>query len=393
MFRKKMITSVSTISVLVLLLATLLAAGSSLAVCQPGQMQEANLAYRSAVQFLTGEQWDLAIGRLNSIVQVCPEHVDATRGLGTAFEGKGDYAQAINWYNKVVTLRGDNVQAGDFANLGKCYAKLKKYKEARAEYMKAQLLEPDDCGVLFNLGVMHYASKFNSQSVETLQHALEVCPQYRENILKQLSVSATAAAKQQKQNGNNEKAAYYTDLMNQYGGQAGGNTTYDMVKKEMADKNYAGAVVLLKQMLAMDPNQPGATLTLARASDAAGDRAGSIDAYNKYFKLNPNDAKAYGTLIQVMVEAGQCSDAASKAAAAEKKYASQGRSILAGIHYSWGLALECLEDYEGAKVQFQKAASSGNSKFSGPGASQVGRMEDFLIMNDAQRKKEAQNRR
>lgn len=388
----KLTTGVSTLFVLVLLFGSILSSGTAQAVCQPGQMQEANLAYQSAVQFLTAQQWDQAISRLNSIVRVCPEHVEASRGLGTAFMGKGDYAQAINWFNKVVTLRGGEVQAGDFANLGKSYAKLKKYKEARAEYMKAQNIEPDDCGVLFNLGVMHYASKFNAQSVEVLQHALEVCPQYRDNILKQLNVSATAAAKQQKQNGNNEKAAYYTNLMNEYGGQAGGSTTYDMVKKKMAAKQYSEAVVLLNQMLAKDPNQPGAALTLARACDASGDKAGSIAAYNKYFELKPNDAKSYGTYIQVMVESGQCSQAAAKAETGAKKFASQGRSTLAGIHYSWGLALECLKDYAGAKDQFQKAAKSGNSKFSGPGATQVSRMDDFMTMTDAQDKKALQNK-
>lgn len=390
MSRMKLNTGVSTIFALLVLLGSLLPASSALAVCQPGQMQEANLAYQSAAQFLAAQQWDQAISRLNSIVKVCPEHVDATRGLGTAFAGKGDYVQAIGWFNKVVALRASEVQAGDYAHLGKSYAKLKKYKEARAEYMKAQRLEPDDCGVLFNLGVMHYASKYNSQSVEVLQHALEVCPQYRDNILKQLSVSATAAAKQQTQNGNNEKAAYFTNLMNQYGGQAGGSTTYDMVKKKMSAKQYNEAIVLLNQMLAKKPDQPGATLTLARAYDGAGDKAGSIAAYNKYFQLKPNDAKTYGTYLQVMVEAGQCSSAATKAAAGSKKYASQGRSALAGIHYSWGLALECQEDYEGAKVQFQKAATSGNSKYSAPAKTQVGRMEDFMKMTDAQRKKAAQ---
>jgi len=381
---------VSTSFALIVLLGALLSSGSAHAVCQPGQMQEANLAYQSAAQFLSAQQWDQAISRLNSIVKVCPEHVDATRGLGTAYVGKADYMKAIGWFNKVVALRGNEVQAGDFANLGKSYAKLKKYKEARAEYMKAEKLEPNDCGVLFNLGVMHYASKYNAQSVEVLQHALDVCPQYRDPILKQLSKSATAAAKQQKANGNNDKAAYYTGLMNQYGGEAGGSTTYDMVKKKMAAEQYAEASMLLKQMLAKNPNQPNAWLTLARASDASGDKHGSITAYNKYFELKPNDAQNYGTMIQVMVEAGQCSAAASKAAAGSKKFASQGRSALAGIHYSWGLALECQEDYEGAKAQFQKAASSGNSKYSAHGATQVGRMEDFMKMTEAQRKKAAQ---
>ncbi len=390
MSRIKMTTSVSAFFVLILLFSMFAPVTQVQAVCQPGQMQEAILAYQSAVQFLNTKNWDQAIDRMNSIVKVCPEHVDATRGIGTAYVGKGDYANALSWFSKVINLRGDAVEAGDFANLGKSYAKLKKYKEARAEYMKAQKLAPDDCGVLFNLGAMHYASKHHAQSVETLQHALTACPQYKDPILKQLTKSATAAAKQQKQNGNNAKAQYYTELVTQYSGEAGGATTYDLVKKKMAAKQYSEASLLLKQMLAKNPHQPNARLTLARARDAAGDKAGSIQAYNKYFELKPNDAKNYGTMLQVMVEANQCSAAAAKAELGAKRLASQGREALAGLYYSWGLALECMEDYEGAKAQFQKSASGGNPKYAGPATTQVGRMDDFIKMTDAQRKKALQ---
>ncbi len=388
--RLKMTTCVSFAFVLTLLFSSVVPVTQVQAVCQPGQMQEANLAYKSAEQFLVAKQWDQAISRLNSIVKVCPEHVEATRGLGTAYVGKQDFAKALSWFSKVINLRAAEVQAGDYANMAKAYAKLKKYKEARAEYMKAEKLEPNDCGVLFNLGVMHYAAQYHAMSVETLQHALGECPQYRDHILKQLSKSTAAAAKQQKQNGNNAKAKYFSDLMNQYSGEAGGATAYDMVKKKMAQKKYPEATVLLKQMLAKNPNQPNAWLTLARASDGAGEKVGSIQAYNKYFELKPNDAKNYGTMIQVMVEAGQCNAAGIKAAQGEKRLASQGRKALASLYYSWGLALECQEDFAGAKTQFQKAASSGNSTYSGPGATQVERMNDLMKMTAAQRKKAAQ---
>ena len=136
-------------------LAGLLSAGAAAAECQPGQMQEANLAYQSAVEFLNQQAWDQAIARLQSIVSVCPEHVEANRGLGTASLGKEDFPAAVDWFGKVIAIRAGDVEAGDYANLAKAYAKQKKYKEARAEYMKAEILAPDDCGVLFNLALLH----------------------------------------------------------------------------------------------------------------------------------------------------------------------------------------------------------------------------------------------
>ena len=65
-----------------LALALVLGGGAALAECQPGQLQEANLAYQSAKEFLDAQSWDQALARLQSIVGVCPEHVEATRGIG-----------------------------------------------------------------------------------------------------------------------------------------------------------------------------------------------------------------------------------------------------------------------------------------------------------------------
>lgn len=386
----KVPTTLRAILGISLVLTISLFGGAALAACQPGQMQEANLAYNSAVEFLNQQQWDQAIARMQSIVDVCPEHVEATRGIAQAYEGKGDYANAELWYGRVVQLRGESAEAGDYGNMARVYTKLKKYKEARAEYMKAQLIAPDDCGVLFNLGVLHSASGFHTQAVEVFEHALEVCPQNRDQILVQLSKAAGKASEQQKKAGNNAKAAEYADLMNKYGGQAGGSTTYDMVKQKMAEKNYNEAIPLLQQMLAKDPNQPNALLTLARAQDAAGQKAASVDTYRKYLAIKPNDASETGTMLQVMVESGQAERAAVEAQMAAQRLESQGRSATAGIYYSWGLALEEQEMYEQARAKFALSASSGNSKYARPAQTQVERMDGFIARAEAAKKRAQQ---
>lgn len=381
-----------TIPGAVLALVVAFSASFAGAACSPGQMQEATLQYQQAQTFLAAQQWDQAIATLQSAISTCPEHVEATRGIGDAFMGKEMYAQAVPYYTKVVQLRGDNVEAGDFAKLGKAFAQQKKYKEARAEYMKAEQLAPDDCGVLFNLGVLHYASGFHPQSVEVLEHALEVCPQIKDHVLKQLTKSCEQAAAQQKKNGNNERADYYTELSKKYGGQAGGSTTYDMVKKRMAAKEYNEAIALLKQMLAQDPSHTGAQLTLARAQDAVGNKSGSIEAYQAYLQLKPNDENATAAMIQVMVEAEQCTRAKNEGAAAVQKFGSKGKQTVAPIQYSYGLALECLGEYDAARTQFAACAASGHPRYAPSAQRQVERMEG-LKARDAAAKKRAQQGR
>ena len=376
--------------VVAFVLTGILTATVALAECQPGQMQEANLAYQSAQEFLVNRQWDKAIARMQSIIQICPEHVEATRGIGTAMVGKGNFSGAVPYFQQVIVLRGDQAEAGDFANLGRAYAKQKMYGEARAEYMKAQELEPDDCGVLYNLGAMHNAAKFYSQSVDVLEHALEACPQISEPVLKLLTSSAEKAAAQQKANGNNDRAAHYAEMAQRYGGQAGGSTTYDMVTEKMKAKDYQGAVNLLNQMLEKDPAHTGGLLTLARAQDQLKNRSAIIEAYHKYLALKPNDEKAMGAMLQVMVENNQCSQAQSEAAAAARQFESKGRESLAPIWYSWGLALECTGEFDLAKERFQQCASSGNARYEAYGARQVDRMEGLKAREAAEKKKAAQ---
>jgi len=373
-----------------IVLMGIIAASVAVAECQPGQLQEANLAYQSAQEFLVNRQWDQAIARMQSIVQVCPEHVEATRGIGTAMMGKGQFTEAVPYFQRVLELRGEKSEAGDFANLGKAHAKLKRYGEARAEYMKAHKLAPDDCGVLYNLGAMHNASKYYSQSVEVLEHALVTCPAISEPVLKLLTKSAEKAAAQQKANGNNDRAAYFTGLAQKYGGQAGGSTTYDMVKKKMKQKDYQGAVTLLNQMLEKDPQHTGGLLTLARAQDQLKNLSASIAAYQKYLVLKSNDENATAAMLQVMVENEQCSLAKSEAGSAARKFEAKGREALAPIMYSWGLALECTGEFDAAREKFQKCASSGHARYASYGARQVERMEGLKAREDAEKKKAAQ---
>ncbi len=370
----------------------LLAAGAASAACLPGQMQEADLAYQSASEFLTQQNWDQAIARLKSIVSVCPEHVAANRGIGTAYMGKGDYATAAEWFEKTIVARGDQVEAGDYANLAKAYASEKKYKEARAEYMKAEMLAPDDCGVLFNLAVLHSAAGYHTQAVDVFEHILSLddCARVHDQALAQIAKAASKAAEQQKKAGNSKQAVYYQDLANQYGGQAGGSTAMDLVRKEMKAGSYDKAVALLQDMLAKNPDQPNATLTLARALDAAGRKSDSVDAFRKYLALKPNDTTEWGTMLQVMVEAGQAEQAQVEAAKAYADHESKGRQALAPILYSWGLALEKAEDYATAKEKFQQCATSGQAKYAGPARTQVQRMSDLMQLQAAQKKKAAQ---
>lgn len=58
----------------------------------------------------------------------------AMEGLGYAYQGKKDYESALRTYQKIIEM-GESVQMGDsYLNIGLCYEKLGKNKEALENY-------------------------------------------------------------------------------------------------------------------------------------------------------------------------------------------------------------------------------------------------------------------
>lgn len=340
------------------------------AVCSEGQMEEAKLQFVSAENLLNQQQWDQALPQLQSILGFCPDFFPALRGMGLAYMNLGDLDKAATAYAdaiKVIEASKADVAAGDHAALALVYTKQKKYKEARVEYMKAERLAPNDCAVLVNLGILHSASQFYKEAVETLESALASCPDLSDKILPQLAQAADKAAQQQIAIGNQEKAKFYRTKAEEYGGTAGGTSAYDLVKKAMKDQDFPKAIELCDQILAKDATHTGALLTKARALDAKGDKVASIKSYRDYLALKPNDIQANAAMIIVMAEANQCAEATKEAGDAAQRFTAMGTKEMGKINFAWGKALFCAGDYAGAKVKFNAAASSGDPKWAQAG--------------------------
>ena len=364
----------------------------AVAQCSPGQKQEADLAYASAYEFLKAQQWEQAIPRLESILEVCPTHVNSLRGLGTAYKGLGRLEEARDTFIELINVRSDEAEALDYGNLGGVYAKLKDYQNARSQYMHAQALAPDDCSILFNLGMLHMGVQDYRNAVETLEHTLEECLQVREQVLPNLAKACEKAAAKEKSIGNNDRAQLYREKHQQYAGIAGGSTSYDLVRKHMRDKNFTEAVKLLEQILAEDPSHSAAWLSLARCQDQLGKDSEAITAYERRLELRPDDENTTADLIILYAETGQCQKAISLAQAGKERFEPKGREHLAGIYFGWGMGLSCAKEYEAAKEKFRLSANSGVPKWSSPAQQQLQRQNELIEFDRLKKEKEAQGR-
>jgi tetratricopeptide (TPR) repeat protein len=374
---------------LVLLGVVLLGVQPALAQCTPGQMEEARLQFAGAQILLDSQQWQEAIPQLQSIVDFCPEFFPALRGLGRAYQQTEQFELAAQAYGRVVEVRGSEADAFDYANLAQVLTRQRKFREARAEYLKARARDPHNCTVLVNLGILHNASDYPLQAVETLEDALVHCAELTDRILPRLAEAAQKAAEQQRQIGNQERAAFYAAKASEYGGSAGGVTAYRQIQESMARGDFAGTIERCRQLLANEPQHAGAWLTKARAADALGRKADSIEAYRKYLELRPDDIDETASQIIVMVEADQCADAITVARAAVQRFAGVGSLALGKINFAYGKALFCAEDYAAARAQFQRAVQSGDATWASAAREGVAACDQQLQYDAAQRQRAA----
>ncbi|MCI0451190.1 MAG: tetratricopeptide repeat protein, partial [Candidatus Latescibacteria bacterium] len=90
--------------------------------------------------------------KLEALGYLTPDNADAHNNLGQRYQQRGEYAKAVEAYQKAIEMRPSFHSA--YNNLAVCYGKLKMYQEAEAALRKCIALKPDDFYAMNNLAVM-----------------------------------------------------------------------------------------------------------------------------------------------------------------------------------------------------------------------------------------------
>lgn len=359
-------------------------AGSAHAACDPAQRLQADGAFRVALDFVKAKNWQQAIPQLESALSICDEHVPSLQTLGRAYYEVGRFADSQTVLEKLVDVRGNDAEARDYMDLGRTLTKVKEYRKARQAYIFAQRLDPENCGILINLAILHSAVKDYSHAVDTFELALAACPEYKDKILPQLAKACNAGEKKARAIGNVEEADEYAAKYTEYANSAGGSTGYQLIVSKFRDKDYAGAVTAAEEFLQQHPKHKSARLSLARAALQTKQYAKSIQAYQKYLELDPEDHHATAALIDAFTKAGRCDEALATAQAADGAFNAKGKRYLANIYYSWGKALECASRYEEAKQKFSFVTTCGDEALAGYARQEIERQDQLLARERAQ---------
>ncbi len=94
----------------------------------------------SAKTFTRNWDWKDELSIFNSGLKVTQHNAKLFNNVGHALEGKKDFAEAMKFFKKAVSIQPDDI--GSHINLGRTYNHLKLYREAEEAYLRAKALLP-----------------------------------------------------------------------------------------------------------------------------------------------------------------------------------------------------------------------------------------------------------
>ncbi len=394
----------------------LMAGGAARAACSETHQQEAELAYGTASEFLTAGRWMAAIPSLESAQSICPEHVKTLEALAKAYREAGGvtkaradslkaagaaeiageaearvqafYEKSKAAYGRLIALRGKEVEAEDLVGQGLTLVRLKDYPGARASFLKARALAPDDCQILFNLGMMHYSVQDFRGAVTVMEDGLQNCPDLADKIYPRLADAAKKAAEKESKMGNSADAALFNAKYQEYAKESGGGTTFSLAVQKMKTGLYDEAIVLWQQILTENPGKQAARLNLAKCLRAKGQHEQAVTAYQQYVQADPSNERAIAELIEELTLLKRCAEAQTVAQDAVRRLTPKGQQHLGWIYYYWGDALECGGDFAAAKEKFRLAGNSGDPEVLKVASRKIER-QDQLLEREKKQKEQA----
>jgi tetratricopeptide (TPR) repeat protein len=198
-----------------------------------------------------------------------------SRGIELADRGWLD--EAIREFRKAIELDPDSAHAHD--NLATVYAEKKQYAQALEEYLTALKLEPDSATAHYNLACF-LATHAHEMAIEQYKEAIEIDPEYPDA---HLNLGMTYADLDQRDEAKAQfKAAMELDT-------ADALARHELAAMLMDEGDYRGAIVLLKDVVRLEPQNYEGWLDLGISYAQKGFYQEAERCYGKAGELNADD--------------------------------------------------------------------------------------------------------
>ncbi|NHQ94268.1 tetratricopeptide repeat protein [Janthinobacterium lividum] len=205
-----------------------------------------------------------AFEALQKTVQLAPNDAEAHGNLGTAWQERGMYAQAVASYTRALELNPDFVEA--HGNLAAALQAQGKLEQAEQAYRQALALRPDYAKGHFNLGNTLQLMQRSAEAIACYQRALALLP---------------------------GDAEIYLNL---------GNAQLDL-------KQWQAAIVSYRAVLQLAPHTKAAHANLAAALHEAGEYENAVKICQSGIILHADDAKLHNNLGRAFQWLGKAEEA------------------------------------------------------------------------------------
>lgn len=369
-------------------------------------------AFDAATKAQTAGNWDEAIANYNKAIQIQPKEPAYMFGLGSAYQGKQDFANAIVWYQKAVDLANSpelKVKYKDQIAEYTKYLKIAKtgamqpladealklfqaqdYKGASAKYRQALTMMPDDPDLHLNLAAALQAADDFTGAKPEYEKVYELDPQGKADVLyfiaalqehfgdgyKALDTYRQYVTKcptgQYVQYAKGRIDALSKDVRNivkiptanESKMAAQTQENFDKAVKLQQEGKYQEAVALYQVLEKQFPNEPAYAYAEGTAQQQLGNMEAAITLYEKASRLDMKN-KDYANALSAAKQARGATmldDAAKKQAAGDLPGAQEAykKAIAADpknakLHTYYAALLQQMENWQGARDEYNTA--------------------------------------
>jgi tetratricopeptide (TPR) repeat protein/tRNA A-37 threonylcarbamoyl transferase component Bud32 len=232
-------------------------------------------------------KYDLALQEFQQALHLEPLNGLAMAGLARSYNRSGRIADAEATYQRAIALRNNDWDA--YNNYAQFSQARGKYAQAITQYQKALQLTPDNAQVLANLGAAYLDTGDSKQypvAEQSLQRSIAIAPSYE--AYANLGYLYVLELRFQESATESEKALKLNDKNYDVWGNL--LVCYEWLKlPEKAAEARRHLMVLLEQVVRVDPNNANAHVTLSIVYAAEHEREKSLSNVQTALALAPDN--------------------------------------------------------------------------------------------------------
>jgi tetratricopeptide (TPR) repeat protein len=228
---------------------------------------------------------DEAIEFYNKSITLKPDYAQAYGNMGNTLKDQGKLKEAIEAYNKAISLKPDYAEA--YSNMGATLQDQGKLDEAMEAYNKCISLKPDYADAHNNIGVALKDQGKLEEAIEAYNKALALNPDYAEAY-------SNMGATLQEQGKHDEAIEVYNKSIALKPDYA--DAYYNMGETLKDQDNLDEAIETYNKAISLKPDYAEAYSNMGATLQDQGKHDEAIEAYNKAISLQPDYAEAHVNL-------------------------------------------------------------------------------------------------